>query len=779
MMPTEGTDTFAMPSAARPDGRSRRALRFTAVFVVYISLTLAQAWPLPLQIGALIAGGPGDPGLNTAILWWNSTHVPFTAEWWNGLAYYPTEGVTAFTENLVGITMFFAPVYWVTGNAIAAYNVTFLVTWPLSAFTAFLLARHLTGRDDAACLAGFAFGFATFRGTGLGHVQTLASFWMPLCLLGLHGYLRERRVRWLWLFGVAWVLQSLANGHYMLFGAVLIGLWIIWFCSTSATWRAGATVGAVWVLASVPLLPVMNTYRVIHERFGLKRSIGEIIAYSARLDSWAEVSPDLWLWRGLLPGGHANLFPGITAALLVIVAIGVLLGRRVRGSVAAPPRRRAAIGLLLAGLGASGTALFAGLAHGPWEWVVGSVRIARLTEVDRALAIAVVTFTTLLWTVPRSRAAIQRRSPLFFYTLTILVLGLLCFGPVMRVGERPILAAPAPYAWLMLLPGFDGLRVPTRLWMMASLCLSIAAALSFATLRRLMPTVGLALFPLAAAGLVLDGWVSPMPMGPPSESWATVEATGHTEPILELPSPREDYPSTYRTWTHGRRTINGVSGHNPPHYEALLYGLGRKDPATLAALASLTSFEVILDRAGDPDGAIARYVAAAQGATLVGADHKRVIYRVPKGPEEVALGPAIPIVAAQTVRHQEQASFIFDGTLATGWGDIPQMPDQWIRLDLGRVHEIAGITHAIGDYIVDFPKMLSIDVSEDGASWSRVWRGTIAAPTVRGYIRAPREGAARLPFASHRARYVLLRQHEHHPTMWRVSEITVHAPPDR
>ena len=66
--------------------------------------------------------------------------MPFTAAWWNPPYFYPAPGISAFTENLVGVSVIASPVYWLTGNPLAAYNIAFFLTWPLSAFTVYLLA---------------------------------------------------------------------------------------------------------------------------------------------------------------------------------------------------------------------------------------------------------------------------------------------------------------------------------------------------------------------------------------------------------------------------------------------------------------------------------------------------------------------------------------------------------------------------------------------------------------------------------------------------------------
>ena len=62
-----------------------------------------------------------------------------------------------------------------------------------------------------------------------------------------------------------------------------------------------------------------------------------------------------------------------------------------------------------------------------------------------------------------------------------------------------------PYRWLALFPGYDGLRVPARFAMLATLCLSIAAGLAVARLQVIWRRGFGALAALVLGGVVLDG----------------------------------------------------------------------------------------------------------------------------------------------------------------------------------------------------------------------------------------------------------------------------------
>src|SRR5688500_10419811 len=74
-------------------------------------LAIAWTWPLAARIAWRIPHDPGDPVLNTWILWWNAQAVPFTDRWWNAPIFYPLAGALTLSEHLAGIAVFTVPLH--------------------------------------------------------------------------------------------------------------------------------------------------------------------------------------------------------------------------------------------------------------------------------------------------------------------------------------------------------------------------------------------------------------------------------------------------------------------------------------------------------------------------------------------------------------------------------------------------------------------------------------------------------------------------------------------
>lgn len=768
-----------------------RLRTIVAVLLAFLGLAAVYTWPLAAQLGSHIASDPYDPILNASILWWNATVLPFSASWWNQPFFHPAEGVAAFTENLTGIGVIATPTLWVTGNPLTAYNLSLFLTWPLSAFTAYLLVLYLTRRQDAGVIAGLAYGFSPYRMAELGHLQSLSSQWMPLVLLGLHGYLDERRRWWLVLFGAAWLLQSLSNGYFMLLGGVLIGLWLLYFGARAGAWRPSRAIVLAWAVASLPLVPVMLRYYTIHEHFGMRRTMNEALAFSAPAWAWFEVSQFIQFWRPFLPEGDDKLFPGLTV-VAIVTAVCVVAWRRGNASFAAtqtltgaaePPEHvgsgfsrtsRARAALVVVAI-ASLTAAASLFITGPWRVTVAGF-VIRMTHVDRALMLFLVAGGLLVWMTPWARHVVRRRSPFVFYVVATVVMGVLCWGPALRVGDEVILD-PAPYRWLMYLPGFDQIRVPTRFWMLGIMCLATAAGLGVAWLAKAGGLVRAGLATLAVGGLLIDGWLTTLPMATPPEPWPMAELPAENRPILELPlGPAWDAAATWRSMWHRRPVFNGVSGYDPPHYAPLRAGLENQDPAMWPALASFGDFDVVVNGAEDAGGAWVRYVSGAAGADPIGGDGTRRTFRIPAGPrQEPSLGLAWPI-AGVTASHHEETSMLTDGRFDFEW-QYPHVPGQWMLADLGAVRDVAGVTHAMGAHPHDFPRLLRIDTSTDGSTWSTAWEGPTAARAFLAAVREPRRSPMPIAFPVRPARFVRLQQLADHGNLWRVAELSVHAPP--
>ena len=758
------------------DGRWGRVLPWLLAALFYVGFTVVQTWPLITRSGDVIPNDPGDPILNAWIVWWNAHTVPFTAAWWNAPAFWPSTGALAFSEVLLGLSPITTPIQWFGGSPIAAYNVAFLLTFPLSALAAHALVHRLTGRHHAALIAGLVYGFNPFRIAHFPQIQVMTSYWMPLALLGLHAYVVRHERRWLVLFGCAWLMQALSNGYYMLFFPVLLGLWTLWFALSRPTVRTAGAILVTWAIASLPLIPLLWSYRRIHLAYSFQRDPGEVNGFGADVTSLLDASPLLEvLEAAVVSSARRGIVSGLHSGS-PRPAAGVHVCWRSERVMRVP---RVAIALL------AGAAVFiaiglSSMLVGGWAVVIGTLTLVSVRVASKPLSIGVMLLVAALTLIPRFPDAWRRRSPLMFYALAMGVMYLLCFGPRPRLLGVPFMAR-GPYSLLMLLPGYDSIRVPARFAMLAALCLSVVAALSYARLTSRMGRAPRFLLAVAAAiGIVVDSAIGEMPLRALPLRLSSLEALPGRAPVVELPMgfSGDDLAAMYRGMYHGRPVVNGYSGFFPPSYDVLRLGFALRDPRMFDVLTAPGPLLVVVDTARDPEGQWAKQAAARPGATLERVEAGRKVFSLAAGPlpAEVGFPARLPIQSVTANINADRMPLVLDGNLDTCWDSGAQLGAEIVTIDLGSTRAIDGLTMTLGSHPLDFPRTLVIESSEDGRAWTERWQGSPAAVAFAAAQRHPGETPLFFALPHVPARMLRLRQVGHDPNFhWLIFELAVHG----
>jgi hypothetical protein len=667
----------------------------------FACVTAAYTWPLPLHLASAVPHDSGDPLLVTWILWW-STHVtPLTSRWWNAPAFFPSRGVFAFSETLLGLAPITAPLLWLGTPPLLAYNVAFLASFFLSGMTAYVLGFVLTRRHEAACVSGVAFAFSPYRLAHLNHLQLLAAFWMPLGLAALHLYAGDGRRRWAVMFGAAWLLQALTSGYYFFLFSLLAAGWLLCFAVRWPAKRLG-TIVLCWFVAALLMLPLLAGYKRIQDSYGFHRVPSEIAYYSADVEAIASAPADSRFWRGLhtIDQPESQLFPGLT--MLLLIAAGLILQLHSNRKAAAS----------------------------------ASTRSGRL---------------------------------LSFYLLAALAMWLLSLGPAPAFGGRP-LGLAGPYRLLMLLPGFNGIRVPARFWMMAVLCLAAAGAIVISRIRS--SRARLAAAAIAVIGLLIDGWPSPILLGADPGMQVT-----HTDAIarLGLPLDGNETETMYGAIAQQRPVFNGYSGYMAPQHYALADLLERGDVRILQRLAAEGPIEVVVRHDLDPQGRWRRFLSSVPGARLAEATSTWSVFRVQSTSPapSAAAGSRLAIAHLSASVDDKDVGAVVDGNLDSRWHAAPQESGATIVIDLGNIQRPSAVVMSLGAYAAQYPRTLDISLSMDGASWEQAWIGDTALATYDAAVASPRDIPVTIPLPRREARYVRLSEVGSSPRGWSIVELEV------
>ena len=520
------------------------------VIAAYAVITAALTWPLPRHLSnGLLAAQSGDPLLQVWVIQWNIHKLTTSlSRYFDANIFYPYLNTFAYHDHLFGLSLLGLPVQLLGRNPILTFNLLFLLSFALSAYSMFLLADALCRNRYAAFAAGLIFGFLPYRFAHLDHLNLLSVYWLPLCLLALSRYIQARAVsrdgltRLILLGWGGFALQVLTSFNYLFMTTLTLAL----YGAALAAWRwkwERALLTAVFRKDALPfvlggcfvagaLFPLTIPYLRANREMGFTRTTAEIRALSATLPNYL-AAPE-----------QNRLYGGAT----------------VRFRAAASPYPREQI-------------LFNGILP---------------------MLLAASTLPLLL---KRAPAEMQESPILKAFWLLLSVSVILSFGPTLTLFHHDI---PLPYRYLYdYLPGFKSMRVPARFGVIAAFCVAMLAAFAIARLESRVKNRGIltGLRLMLAAGILLEYWSAPHAVTPyagrfdqipPVYRWISQQPADMR--LIELPAsaPKDQFESLYYSTFHWKRLVNGRSAFIPDGIASVFEEMRLfPAPRTLALLRSL------------------------------------------------------------------------------------------------------------------------------------------------------------------------------------------------
>jgi hypothetical protein len=704
-----------------------------AVAAGFVLLSLWVTWPLARHLDEALPGDLGDPLLNTWILGWVADRMTHgLTGLWNAPIFFPYRHTLAFSEHLLGIGVPMAPIAWLTGRPFVVYNVAFIASFALAGIGMWRLARRLTGREDAAVIAGAIFAFAPARLGQIGHLQVLMSGWMPLALLALHNYFETGSRRALAAFTAAFIVQGLSNGYYIYFLAVPVLILALHAVATrpSSRRRVAADLLVSGACILVVFAPIALVYYDVRHTYGLQRTEDEVSTFGADLGAYLHgneaLRPPIRIWRALphfdKPGGpEGEIFPGVAA---IALAFAAFLRRRTPDNSG---RLRTAAALY------------------------GTIAVA-------AIVLSMGADPTV-WGARLPVGGIYRA--LFAYV-----------------------------------PGFNGLRVPARFSTVTLLALAVLAAVGFARLAARLPlSMRAAACAITVMFVLLEGTGGAMPLafltphGRPDRAaynWVRDHGDGA---VLELPAGELDtslrtYQYEYQTLFHHRPIVNGASGYNSvlqaflgsaasPLVEAASFSdalqalrqLGVRtivvhpqafaDPDTATAIierfkADLAKGSQVSSEALFPGVAV--YGLAEWRSPAIDAD-----IDAPSGTWRQLPSTSFTASASHVADWLPRA---FDGDIDTRWvSGERQSGSEWLEVAFDAPRDVALVRIFTSDRSLgDYPRELVIEGANGTGGGDVLYRGTIVQRLVRGLVVNPLHGPIDIALPPNHVTRLRLRQ---------------------
>jgi hypothetical protein len=332
---------------------------------VFLALPVLHTWPLATNPAGLSLNDNGDAQLNEWILAWVVHQLPRDpAHLFDGNIFYPARDTLAFSEPLIVPAIIAAPVFWLGGSPVLAYNLLLLAGFTLTALATYALVLSWTADRPAALVAGALFAFNTHTLTRLPHLQAIHAYGLPLALLFADRLMRQPRMRDAFCLAIAMSLMVYTSGYLVVFAIVALAVALI--VRTADWWGRRRAVLAGFALAAITTavvaLPVAIPYRRVAVEQGMVRSVESVRQFSATASGYLAATGRVHLstWSERFYDNPVDtFFPGIVAALLTAFCVASTLRKR----------SRAPLVVMLVCIGATGFVLSLGLQTPVYAWL--------------------------------------------------------------------------------------------------------------------------------------------------------------------------------------------------------------------------------------------------------------------------------------------------------------------------------------------------------------------------------------------------------------------------
>lgn len=278
--------------------------------------------------------------------------------------FYPIADNLAFSEQHAGAALIGLPAWIATGNPIVLYNTILVLSFVISAVTAYLLLKEVTGSRAAGLVGGLVYAFVPYKLSKFAHLHVLLAMWIPLLLLYLWRFARSRAWKDAIKLGAVLLLQVMTGIHVAVMAVIALAISAL--VVAIAVRPAGAAFlgwvktavagGAALVIAAVLLWPYATLYREHPEH---RRSVEEIQSYSGGVTGFVTAPGNNRFWGEVLREGRLReygwekaLFPGAIPLLLAAAGVFAAIRRPIRRpGERFDPWPPAFIGLAIAGWG--------------------------------------------------------------------------------------------------------------------------------------------------------------------------------------------------------------------------------------------------------------------------------------------------------------------------------------------------------------------------------------------------------------------------------------------
>lgn len=650
--------------------------------MLFFVLTIGMTFPLVTQLNTHVPPGQQAtltvPYLNLWTLAWNHRWLSNPSlDYWNANSFYPHRKTIAYSEPQFATGLLTLPLVLFGGNTILTYNVALLVFFWAAAMTTYALCWWLlgsleehvrnqistqtlsSGRWLGSVTAGIFYGFHFYLFREIEVLQLLATFLLPLTLLGIHRFFHQQKWSDILLSSTGFIGAWYTCAYYGLFLTVFMPCFAIRLGRRDLLCRKVLTkLIAILILLFISLMPLIHGMWAAKTTMGLDRPEFIVRNLSAIFNEYLKLPHHSWLYGSVLetiPG--KSLFLG--NILLSLASLGIIF-------------------------------------------------LFRSTSKK--------TNTVL------KEPELQMHQYGKFYVLMAILAFLLSLGkvlvpdPSMDLGIYQFLVWLSPYNLLyQFLPGFSSIRSPDRFYVFVVLFMTILAGYGlFWISTHVHPRWRRILVPLLIIVAILEMWPRPLklvkvPSGIEElpRIYAQVRKLPADSVLLELPThitgtkqeleidARYMYFSTF----HWHALANGYSGFAPQASIELMARVFTSTPENVFSCLKAFGVEYILahtDQLSNSEKAHLRHLKA-KGLKLLYREGNDFLYQVDSGnittPKQFPDTAKVKIYESQRSRSYVTLCFYYQVAsgqcvLTTPWQNPIEFEVAWYRdTELERQHK--------------------------------------------------------------------------------------------
>ncbi|WP_155310699.1 hypothetical protein [Desulfosarcina ovata] len=238
----------------------KRLARPLAAPAVFLLLALAATWPLAASPASRLPMGTESsatvPLFNVWTVWWNADRAATGYDgYWDAPIFHPQTGAFSFSEPMP-LSVVAAPILWITGNRVLAYNTLLIVCLWLNGWVAYRLLRRFHFYRPIPWIGGAMVTLLPLIHSWLGVLQLVPVFGILWTVAALYRLSRRPTPVGGMVLGGAFSVTYLMCAYYGLFLLLPLMLSAVWLLGCRIRqWRMWRALLAALLVGGIICLP--------------------------------------------------------------------------------------------------------------------------------------------------------------------------------------------------------------------------------------------------------------------------------------------------------------------------------------------------------------------------------------------------------------------------------------------------------------------------------------------------------------------------------------------